>query len=91
MSWTVLSRHQNTVGNRKEEIIRASTDATSGALQSTLSWIENIEISQEVGTDRQCDVYPNSKTASAVQDDPGQFFVNNCAASTIYRFLLTGR
>jgi hypothetical protein len=91
MAFTVTIMAQNTVGAIREAYIKVVTDDTSGAIPTPLAKIEDIDIAEQDGSDRLCDIYPNSKTASTTEDDPGWFFLNNCANPTTYRFLVMGR
>jgi len=91
MAFTVTILDQNTVGAIREAYIKVVTDATSGSIPTPLAKIEDVDIAQQAGTDRQCDIYPNSKTASVTEDAPGWFFLNNCANGGTYRFLVMGR
>lgn len=92
MAFTVRTIGRNVLGaGHREVVMKVTTDGTSGIVTTPLRWIEAIDVIQEQGTDRQVDVYPNSATASLTEDDPGKFFVGNCASSTTYRFLVMGK
>jgi len=93
MAFTITYLAHNVVGNHREDYLSVVTDGTSSAIKTRLSWVEDVSIAQvgNASSDRQVDIYPNSATAVTVEDDPGQFFIQNCASGQTLRFLVAGR
>lgn len=92
MAFTVRTIGRNVLGaGHREVVMKVTTDGTSGIVTTPLRWIEAIDVIQEQGTDRQVALYPNAASASLTEGSPGQFFMDNCASGTVYRFLVMGK
>lgn len=91
MALTQTNLGYNVAGNRREDYIQITFGAvTSGIVTTRLHWIEALSCEDVSGGDSTFDVWPNSDTASATEDDPGHIFFANVTAGQIYNVRCIG-
>lgn len=91
MAITQVFTKFNVVGRKKEDYIVATlTAVTSGIVNTRLHWIEAVSVEDTAGNDPTINIYPNSITASATEDDPGQLFIDNGGSGEIYNLRVIG-
>lgn len=90
-----FARDMNCFGNKKQDWLTAAfaeEEDTSKAIETRLNWIDHVQVTNRGNADMQVTAYPNSKTASTTEDDPGWVFLANVTdATATYVLVMTGR
>jgi hypothetical protein len=85
---TVSNRLHNVEGNVRVDIGEV-TPAADGWVTTTLHFVRDVDLMGLDSTAAGVNTYRNSQTASTVEDDYGDFFIENTTAVT-YQYIARG-
>ena len=88
---TITRRISRVNGTRREFELIFTTTAVTGEVDTGLGFVEFVEMQGVDANDNEVQLCKNSKTASAVEDDPGWVHFAAAAGANTYRMTVTGR